>query len=207
MTMSGAESENAQLTGEELEVILTEYRSLREEIRMFVGFHRRDTQLVLAVAAALGSLSLVTPQVQGPRLLYAVLPTVLFVYYMLQLVNVRVASLEAKHCARIEMQLNDAFQLCLMDWEYQGSHTRRRLSPELFGMGSLVALGLAGDAVLVVAGWGHVPRLLVALHLMELALMLLMTALTAYGEWGKERLETVPREWPNASSSSGLDPR
>ncbi|MBF8264748.1 MAG: hypothetical protein HW384_612 [Dehalococcoidia bacterium] len=128
---------------QQLTAILTEYKMLREEMRLFGSFHRRDSQILIGVMAVIVSLYLSNQTIININVLTLIIPSLVFIYLIMQISTVYVTGLEAKACARIEKRINKLLgNQILMDWETTIGRTNLRssLSPTPFTVGGFYAL-------------------------------------------------------------------
>jgi hypothetical protein len=101
-----------------MEATLTEYRMLREEMKMFLGFHRTDTKyLCFLLAALIGAYA--SQKTPIPSDVFAlIVPSLIFLYTLIQVYNFCMVSAQAKACARIEKRINNLFgDGKVMDWQ------------------------------------------------------------------------------------------
>jgi hypothetical protein len=101
-----------------MEATLTEYRMLREEMKMFIGFHRTDTQyLCFLLVALIGAYA--SEKTPIPSDVFAlIVPSLIFLYTLMQVYNFHMVSVEARACARIEERINNLFGgRKVMDWQ------------------------------------------------------------------------------------------
>jgi hypothetical protein len=118
-----------------MEATLTEYRMLREEMKMFLGFHRTDTQyLCFLLGALIGAYA--SEKTPVPSDVFAlIVPSLIFLYTLMQVYNLHMVSVEARACARIEERINNLFGgRKVMDWESDVARVaiRGRQSPTPF---------------------------------------------------------------------------
>jgi hypothetical protein len=96
---------------EKINSLLSEYNMLRDEMRLFLGFHRRDTQIILTIITI--SYGFIT-KASGDKILEKfvnelifILPSVIFLYIVLQTINFHMVSVQGKSRARIEREINN----------------------------------------------------------------------------------------------------
>jgi len=165
-----------------MEATLTEYRMLREEIKMFLCFQRTDTQyLFLLLGALIGAYA--SGKTPVPSDVFAlIIPSLIFLYTLMQVYNFHIVSVEAKACARIEERINNLFGgRKVMDWESDVSPLaiRGRQSPTPFSNVVFLAFLLVvfGKFGLVCTKIGS--GLVNALHVAEVGSILIAAILWA----------------------------
>lgn len=117
MAKSIKEKAEKQSVDNELKATLSEYNMLREEMRMFLEFHRRDTQIFGGILGGLVSIYLSNSTIFNINILTIIIPSLIFLYYSFQIYNFHMVSVEAKACARIEQRINLLLNRTVMDWE------------------------------------------------------------------------------------------
>ena len=95
---------------EKVNSLLAEYNMLRDEMRLFLSFHRRDTQIVLTIITI--SYGLIIKS-SGNKILekfanelIIIIPSIIFLYIVLQTINFHMVSVQGKSRARIEREIN-----------------------------------------------------------------------------------------------------
>lgn len=157
-----------------LRAMLAEYEWIGDDQKLYNQFHRRDAQIFGAVIGSLLAFSTSKPELLPPDVLSLTLPSVVFVYWMLQIVNLHVLSFESKRRAEIEEKINREFGDVLMTWE---SRVRHRYlcdlgSPSVLAGMAIFALMLVVFLVFSVQAFrshGVMPSLL---HACELVVIL-----------------------------------
>ena len=98
------------------EATLTEYKMLREEMKMFLTFHRNDTNYLLLAISALVTLYATKGII--PNIILAIIPSIVFLYLVVQFINEHMIGVQAKACIRIEHRINRYLGgVPAMDWE------------------------------------------------------------------------------------------
>jgi hypothetical protein len=166
-----------------LTAILSEYKMLRDEMQMFVGYHRRDTQLLIALLSVLVSLYLTNGSLFAVEGLALIIPTLICVYFLMQIFNLYMVSVEAKACARIENRVNALLGSTVMDWENLSRKVVRSgasPTPLATGVTLLVCVGIfVAFAIQAGMHYGTWPWIM---HGVELLFMLVATLLWAWFE-------------------------
>lgn len=155
--------------GIRLDAILAEYNTLREEMRMFLQFHRRDTYLAAIVAG--GVVAYMGENLKNlPAFIYAIIPSVIFVYILCQLINLYHVSLQAKACKRVEERVNNLFGTDnIMDWETTVAKKlmRKPSSPVWWAIFGIIFVIIILFLVFVYKAWSQYGWLLRLLHIGE----------------------------------------
>ncbi len=154
-----------------LTAALAEYSMLREEVRMFARFHRRDTQIVAGLLAVLGGLYLSDKRVVDSQVVGAVIPSLIFLYCVMQIINLHMVSVETKACARIEDRVNRL--LCpeiAMDWEsaIAREFIRGPYSPTPYATGAFLLLLIGIFAFFAVRTFESYGMFSLGIHAFEL---------------------------------------
>lgn len=156
-----------------LDAVLHEYDGLRGEMKYFVDNHRRDTKLLGGLLTALIGLYLSKPTGFDVSIAALIVPSAIFAYFLLQVCNLFMTSVEARACARIELKVHRKLGDWPMDWE------SRLAIRTVRGPGSPVAIAttvlmfallviFVGFAFVAYRNYGY---LTVVLHFVELVLM------------------------------------
>lgn len=177
-----------QLLKQQTEATLAEYNMLREEMRMFIGFHRRDTQLTLGIVGTLVSVYLSGSAVVNTNALTFIIPSVLFVYFVMQIFNLHMVSVSAKACARIETRINKLLGGKFLDWESKASRrsVRGPSSPTPIATGSVLLLVISVFVFFSVIAYDSYGIVSLIAHGIELLIMVVSVTLWARFElWGR----------------------
>jgi len=98
--------------------VLAEYNTLREEMRMFLGFIRRDTQILMVFVGALLAAYASKPKDFDVSFVPMMIPSAIFIYVTATAINFFTVSAQAKACQRIEERVNARFKPeIIMEWE------------------------------------------------------------------------------------------
>jgi len=101
----------------QIEALFKEYDTLREEMKMYLNFLRRDMHLTIIVLGVVAGVLRFSPSTFYPHV-YTVIPSILFILIMSLLMTFHMVSIEAKACARIEQKVNELIGLQkAMAWE------------------------------------------------------------------------------------------
>ena len=132
---------NHQDKSNQLRAILAEYGTLREEIRLFRSQHQILLQAFLGVVTLLVGAYFAKPEGVNLDVIALVIPSLVFLFYLLQVSSFYQAAAQGKASARIESRVNALFGTTLMDWDsfVTPQLTRTNLSPARW---SLTAIGI-----------------------------------------------------------------
>ena len=101
----------------QIEALFKEYDTLREEMKMYLNFLRRDMHLTIIVLGVVAGVLRFSPSEFYPHV-YTVIPSIIFILIMSLLMTFHMVSVEAKACARIEQSVNELIGLQkAMAWE------------------------------------------------------------------------------------------
>ena len=101
----------------QIEALFKEYDTLREEMKMYLNFLRRDMHLTIIVLGVVAGVLRFSPSEFHPHV-YTVIPSIIFILIMSLLMTFHMVSIEAKACARIEQRVNELVGLQkAMAWE------------------------------------------------------------------------------------------
>ena len=101
----------------QIEALFKEYDTLREEMKMYLNFLRRDMHLTIIVLGVVAGVLRFSPSEFHPHV-YTVIPSIVFILIMSLLMTFHMVSIEAKACARIEQRVNELVGLQkAMAWE------------------------------------------------------------------------------------------
>ena len=101
----------------QIEALFKEYDTLREEMKMYLNFLRRDMHLTIIVLGVVAGVLRFSPSEFYPHI-YTVIPSIIFILIMSLLMTFHMVSIEAKACARIEQSVNELIGLQkAMAWE------------------------------------------------------------------------------------------
>ena len=177
----------------EIQSVLAEYNMLREEMRMFTQFHRRDTHLLIIILGALLAACFAKESKVGMETFYVVAPSVLFIYYLFQIINLHVTSNQSKQCCRIERQLNELSGITLMDWEHVvGRYSRKRIqAPTTLSIVALLFASIVLFIFLSVKAFAAYGTWTAILHGMEFTVLAFTTLMWIYEEWRDPMLRVL----------------
>jgi len=147
---------------------------------IFIKYHRRDTQIFVLVVGILLGLYGSNIGTKSDIMTLAI-PSLVFVYYLMQVFNLHMVSVEAKACARIEKRVNGLFNKALMDWESKVVRTSLRgfNSPTLIVTLAVLLLFLSLFVYFSVASYWAYGSISLIVHIIELLIMIISSAL-----WG-----------------------
>ena len=123
-------------TDKRIDIVLTEYGMLSEEIQMHSNLLIRNNQIVFTMFAAVIGVSFLKDGVMKFDYFPLLIPSIIFVFMMAQLLSMSVMSGLVKARARIERRIYRLSGEWLIDWESRvGQATmRRRYSSIYFAM-------------------------------------------------------------------------
>jgi hypothetical protein len=114
------------MTSDKIAVMLEEYRWLGSDQQLYTRLHRRDAQIFIPILTGLIALSSSENTFISQKTAYLLIPSIIFIYYMLQALNLTVVTFQAKQRAKIESRLNDFYKDDLMGWESYTAKTYLR---------------------------------------------------------------------------------
>lgn len=203
--MNDSKPDQIELRKMKLETMLSEYRWLGQDQHLHTEIHRKDAQIFLTAIAALIALSSSNQSFVPLIIIYLIIPSLVFVYYMLQSINFHVVLFEAKQRAKIETRINAEFSDALMGWESNTVkvHLRNPFSVSILSVVSIflivfvIFITFAYKAFQAFGLWSFF------LHFFEFALMIFVGI-----QWFRNKnLEIVPNsEVHNALGSAGAQP-
>ena len=110
-----AKNMRSKFNKDEIDILLTEYQMHREEMRVFIEFHRRDTQISFVIIAAV--IALLSKGGFNNNYVIMVIPSMIFVLYLAQMLNAHQIKSSARACGCIEKKINSIYDMQLMVWE------------------------------------------------------------------------------------------
>lgn len=157
-----------------LSAILSEYNMLRNEILMYLGNHRRDTQIIAGVMGILVGLYVAGNSLIDRGLLVIIIPSSLFIYYLAQVMSHHMVSIEAKACARIERRINKLLKNKVMDWDSVvfKEHAQVPTSASLIALSAVLLFFIALFVVFSLLAIKFYGPISLIIHGIELAIML-----------------------------------
>lgn len=178
----------------ELQAVLAEYNMLREEIRMFIQFYRRDTHLLILVLGAMFAACLAKESKLGIETFHIIAPSAIFIYYLFQIINIHMLSIQSQQCSRIERQMNHAAGRVLMDWESTASPYFRKKphTPCSFAVIMLLLSGLTLFIFLALQAYNTYGMWSLILHGSEFSIMAFATVVWTWYEWKNCMLRDLP---------------
>ncbi len=181
----------------ECKCLLAEHNSLREDVRMCAQFHRRDIHLLIILIGAVLAVSysetgFLPCNANIGSLALLIAPSVMFVFYLLQIISFHWENVLVRQCARIERLVNDLSHKNLMGWESftAKKHIRKFTAPTMF---SGVALMTFFFIIFIFFSFEAYDRgkdklFLHIMHTIEFLVMIFASVKTLYYEF----IETKP---------------
>ncbi len=177
----------------QLNAMLAEYNMLRDEMKVFLDYHRRNSQIFAGIIGVLITVYLSSTANIDTKVLSVIIPSSIFLFYMLQIFNFHMVSMEAKACARLENKINKLLDNDVMDWESVVARNvvRGAGSPIPLATGSILIFFIGLFIVFAIQAYQvyAVPSLIV--HAIEFLAMLISTILWAILETRKNFLNNV----------------
>jgi hypothetical protein len=173
------ESRPYSLMEHQLKAIFSEYEMLRQEMRMFAEYHRRDTQIAFSLLGILIGLYFTQAAPIDQGLLAILITSTVFIHYLLQIINLHMVSAEAKACARIEGKVNKLLDFNAMDWEsVVGKSSVRTLgfsSPAPIATGAILLFIMIIFAIFAFESAKYYGTLAIIAHITEFLIILFIT--------------------------------
>jgi hypothetical protein len=189
----------ARLQEWECKCLLAEYNSRQEDIRMCAQFHRKDIHLSIIVIGAVLAVSHTSTDFPSincnvSSLASDILPSVMFVFYLLQIISFHWENVMVRHCARIERLVNDLSHKNLMDWESFAAkkYIRKLTAPTMFSGIALMAFFLVVFVLFSVEAYSrNNGGLFNIIHLIQFFIMIAMSATTLYYEFTETKPDAI----------------
>ena len=156
-----------------LRVMLAEYDWLGDDQKRYNDFHRKDAKIFVGVIAALIALSASRQSLVPSSIISLLIPSLVFLFFMMQIVNLHTVVFEAKRRASLERMFNDFFSAKVMAWESEIAlrYIRPFTSPSYFGSVSVFFLLLLVFGIFAVHAHATSGWWVTALHSFELLAM------------------------------------
>lgn len=183
----------------ECKCLLAEYNSRQEDIRMCAQFHRRDIHLLIIVIGAILTVSYSKPDLlpcnaNVSSLASKIVPSVLFVFYLLQIISFHWENVMVRHCARIERLVNNLSHKNLMDYESFAAkkYIRKFTAPTMFSTIALMTFFLVVFVIFSVKEYNrNNDDLFNIIHLIQFFIMIAMSATTLYYEFTETKPDAI----------------
>lgn len=106
------------VTTDKLTALLAEYEWLGDDQKRYNEMHRSDANIFCTLLTILVAMSGATTALFHPEIVYLIIPSLIFVFMSMQLMNIFIVSREAQRRAEIELKINDLLHdNQLMKWE------------------------------------------------------------------------------------------
>jgi hypothetical protein len=159
-----------------IEALLKEYDWLGDDQKRYTEMHRRDATIFFTVIGSLVTVAASQQAFVARHVVYLLISAVIFLYYMLQALNLHVVMFEAKRRASIERRISAMLGEQVMAWEsvIAPDYLRRPSSVSILAGQGIFGLVLAVFLVCGVKACLVIPAVAIPLDGAELILMILV---------------------------------
>jgi hypothetical protein len=198
--MNDIDHTKPQLQEWECKCLLAEYNSLREDVRMCAQFHRRDIHLLVILIGAVLAVSFsergsLPCNADIGSLALLIFPSVMFVFYLLQVISFHWENVLVRQSARIERLVNGLSHKNLMNWDSVTAkkYIRKFTAPTMF---SSLALMTFFFIIFIFFSFEAYDRgkdklFLHITHTVQFLVMIFMSVKTAYYEFTEEKPDDI----------------
>lgn len=190
--MNDVDHTKANLQEWECKCLLAEYNALREDMRMCAQFHRRDIHLLIIFIGAVLTVIYSKPDllpcnVNVISLVSKIVPSLIFVFLLLQIISFHWENVMVRQCIIIENRVYDLFRKNLMDYEsvVASRYIRKYTEPTMISAIALTTFFIVMFIFFSVRGYEKVGNRFNIAHSIELLIMIVVSAKTAYYEFFK----------------------